>query len=131
MMSDSDMTFSVPDFTLGEYIRLGRKWDVEDIVQYAKYQCKAQWVPAKKLLDNFKHVHTDEPTGSPEFITRALRADLRYAIVVVKEEDNFLSVVDGLHRLWKAIKIYKRKRVKVRILTRSELLDIQHEIGDF
>ena len=43
----------------------------------------------------------NETPGSPEFVARAERSDLRYPIVVVRYPDGDF-IADGNHRLWKA-----------------------------
>ena len=43
----------------------------------------------------------DELPGSPEFVKRAMRSDLKHPIVVIRYQSGDV-VVDGNHRLWKA-----------------------------
>ena len=111
-----------------------RVWEVDDVI------ARTQQKPVERLpvLDLFDAVFmsgdttdlTDEPVGSYEFRIRCHRANLRWPILVVRDDDGIPSVVDGYHRLWKA---WSRgsKTILARVLTRAELYAIPHAIPNF
>lgn len=55
-------------------------------------------VPLTDLRDNV--TYTDEPIGSPAFIERARQADHSQPVLLEREPDGTLSIVDGVHRVW-------------------------------
>ena len=58
---------------------------------------------------------------------RMMNADTSYPLLVVVEKGNNLSVADGLNRLYKAIKIEKKKTLPVYIVTKSEIEDLKEK----
>ena len=56
-----------------------------------------------------------------------MNADTSYPLLVVVEKGNNLSVADGLNRLYKAIKIEKKKTLPVYIVTKSEIEDLKEK----
>jgi len=99
------------------------RWRVGQLVRYAEDHTTAERIPLSKLLHNLRSIEADEPVGSEEFIERALRADRRYPIIVCREPRGKLTVLDGLHRIWKA-KAKGSAEIWARVITRKQLRSI-------
>ena len=104
----------------------GKSWDeqtfsdekgdykVSDIDAYAKKNGKSEEIsiqpwessPLKHNLEPSEHEEEEDLPGSPAFVQRAEKTDLKYPILVVdyKDEDPRYWIADGVHRLWKAKK---------------------------
>lgn len=98
-------------------------YDVMDMVHYAEKTKDVVDVPISKLMHNFEaspEELTDEIPGSPEFIERAKKADMKYPILIIKYDDG-LWIADGVHRTWKAHHLLGQDSIKARILDQSEL----------
>ena len=50
-----------------------------------------------------------------------MNSDTSYPLLVVIEKGNNLSVADGLNRLYKAIKIEKKKTLPIYLVTKEEI----------
>jgi hypothetical protein len=93
------------------------------LIRYAEKHATAERISVRKLAHNLRNMEADEPVGSEEFIERARRADRRYPIVVCRERGGSLTVLDGLHRLWKA-KDKRARSIWARVITRKQLRSI-------
>jgi DNA-binding CsgD family transcriptional regulator len=101
-------------------------WNVPDILDHAKQHGELTEIPVKDLLNNLEpspQETGDELPGSPEFIERAKKADLKYPIIVIKYPDG-LFIADGVHRLWKA-KEQQIENMKAYLMDHSQLSDIK------
>jgi len=65
---------------------------------------------------------TDEEVGTQAFIERALDADGRWPILVLRHERR-LHVMDGFHRLWKAQHL-GRPDIGARVVPVKDLLGL-------
>ena len=98
-----------------------REVPIGALIYYAdKTNKPAVSVSIKDLEHNFEDTDTDEEIDSPEFRERAEKADLKYPIMAVRNEDGSLSVMDGMHRLWKA-KNQGDDDIQVQVFDQSEL----------
>lgn len=79
----------------------------------------------RRLLHNLNTMRTDDGVGSDGFVERALATDCRWPILVFREKDGKLHVLDGTHRLWKA-KHYGRTKISGRIVPLKDLLNVTH-----
>ena len=85
------------------------EYKVPDILAHAKrYYPQEVSMPVALLLHNLEpseHETGDELPGHPEFIERAIEADLSYPILVIdyQDEEPRYWIADGVHRLWKAV----------------------------
>lgn len=84
-------------------------------------------IPMKKILHELEPKsweEGEERPGTPEFIDRAERSELKYPIITFKDDEQVkpgeLSIMDGVHRIWKAYHIKKQDSIKGHILTREE-----------
>lgn len=84
----------------------GPEFSVKQLFDFAKQTTKLTLMPVQSLADTEfsgnQHA-SDEPDDSPEFTERAMRSDLSFPILVGKEGNEF-HVIDGRHRLFKAMK---------------------------
>jgi len=98
-------------------------YSVKQMIRYAYDMKSTVELPVKSLLHNLETSENetgDDIPGHPLFIKRAKRASLDYPILVVNYDDG-LWIADGVHRLWKAVKIYKLKNIKAYVLDKDEL----------
>lgn len=88
------------------------EWNVPDIVDYATENGKKMSFSigdlAKIAFQPSEDEEFDEVPGSPEFIERAMKTDLKYPITVVRYDDGDF-IADGNHRLWKARELGQKK----------------------
>lgn len=98
------------------------EYAVKDIVNYA-YKKQLQNFSVDELAEiAFQHSSDedfDEVPGSPAFVARAEKSDLKYPIVVIQYPDGKF-IADGNHRLWKA-KSLGMKAIKGYRITPQEL----------
>jgi len=66
----------------------------------------------------------DEVPGSPEFVDRAMKTDLKYPITVIRYDDGDF-IADGNHRLWKA-RAEGWKKISGYLLQSDDLVNIPH-----
>lgn len=99
-----------------------KEWWVEDIVEYIKNNnIKSQILDISSL----EMSDADEEYGSEDFIKRVNKADLKYPIIVVKDEkEDKYSIVDGMHRVYKA-QSQGLDKINAYILTYDDLNNIQ------
>lgn len=98
-------------------------YSVKKMIRYAQSTKQVVDLPVSVLMHNLETSENetgDDIPGHPLFIERAKRASLDYPIVVVNYDDG-LWIADGVHRLWKAVKIQKLKSIKAYVLDRDEL----------
>ena len=81
------------------------EWSVPDIIDYATENGKKMSFSVKSLAEiafmPSPDEEFDEVPGSPEFVDRAMKTDLKYPITVIRYDDGDF-IADGNHRLWKA-----------------------------
>lgn len=81
------------------------EWNVPDIVDYASENGTRVWFNIDDLaeiaFEPSPNEKRDDIPGSPEYIERAMKADLKYPIIVIRYDDGDF-IADGNHRLWKA-----------------------------
>jgi hypothetical protein len=96
------------------------EYPVGDLLYFADKNKETEEMLVQWLLPLLENTDTDEAVGSKAFHDRSMKADLKYPILILRELDGSLSVMDGLHRLYKANWL-KNKIIKVKIIERSEL----------
>jgi hypothetical protein len=79
------------------------EFSVPELFDWAKNNVPLTNIPTKALEENIEHSESDEAWGSEEFHERAMQADLSYPILVFEDENGFLWIADGMHRLYKAM----------------------------
>ena len=102
------------------------EWSVPDIVDYATENGKKMMFVVDDLAEiAFKpspDEKGDEVPGSPEYIERAMKTDLKYPIIVIRYDDGDF-IADGNHRLWKARQL-GLKKIPGYLLQSDDLDDI-------
>ena len=116
-------------------------WNVVDIEKYAAKHGKKEKVSIEELERHLKPTDkesTDERPDTPEFVDRAMRADMSYPIIAIDyggdrgpdgylaDYDKGLWIADGVHRIFKA-KDSGYKSITALIITDEELNNIEHE----
>ena len=89
---------------------------VSDVIDLSKDK-PVKEIDPKKIKYNFEGRIEDES----ETEQRVMKADLSYPILVVKnEKGEIFGLLDGTHRLQKAL-LQKKKKIKVKIFNKEEL----------
>lgn len=92
------------------------EFKVSDVIQQAENKPTVSLNP-KKIDYNFEGRVEDEH----ETNKRVMKADLSYPILVVKNEDGkIFALLDGTHRLQKALML-KKKKISAKVFYKSEL----------
>ena len=117
-------------------------WNVVDIEKYAAKHGKKEKVSIVELerhLEPTDEESTDERPDTPEFVERAMKADLSYPILAIDyggdrgpngylaDYDKGLWIADGVHRIFKA-KHSGLKSINALIITDKELNNLEHGI---
>lgn len=106
------------------------EYRVNDIIQYAINNTSLTNVSTRLLLNNLEQSPEDKPEdipGNPVFVKRAMKADLKYPIIIIKYTDG-MWIADGVHRLWKAV--HKGARtIKAYVIPNKSLKKIKKGIG--
>lgn len=99
------------------------QFKVSDVIDLSKNK------PVKKLnVDDIHYNFEGRREDESETDKRVMNADLSYPILVVKNEDGkIFALLDGTHRLQKAIKL-KHKKIKAKVFNKEELK--QFEVKD-
>ena len=95
-------------------VHLGRQYRVDDLIELTKNK-PVYNLPVEQLIWIFDYSTPDE--------ARVLRADLKVPIIVIEEKlENGaeLVVLDGLHRVAKAVRL-KKSTILARLITPTEL----------
>lgn len=78
-------------------------YNILELVRWAEQNCKLKRIPTKDLVHEFEGDNqSEEPDGSPEFLERASQSE-DYPIVIQRDIFGVLRVMDGRHRLCKAL----------------------------
>jgi hypothetical protein len=97
------------------------RWRVGALIDWAKVRgIRSVMVEAAPLAAQFEHCGADEPVGSPAFVRRARETDLDAPIILCMRGEDWI-VADGLHRLWKAVYIERRRQISAYVLPLDEL----------
>jgi hypothetical protein len=59
-----------------------------------------------------------------------MNSDTSYPLLVVVEKGNNLSVADGLNRLYKAIKVEKKKTLPIYLVTKKEIENLKEKSSE-
>lgn len=125
-MSKSNSTEFTKNLEGQSYSDNNGEWMVLDILDYAKKNSKLQFFSIDNLAEiafqKSPYESFDEVPGSPEFINRAMKSDLKYPIIVVRYPDGDF-IADGNHRLWKA-RSEGLKKIRGYLLKDEDLLNI-------
>ena len=81
----------------------GNRYNVEMLYKFAEASTEPEEIPVESLVKGFYKTELDEPHWSDKFVERAQEADLSFPILVAQDNKKRLWVVDGNHRLGKAI----------------------------
>lgn len=95
----------------------GVEYDVPKLVDWARRVTKVVDVLIADLVGGGG---SDEPDDSPEFAARAALSDLNYPILVGRDRSGRLHVMDGRHRVHKAVN-QKRDAVPAFIVNLDDL----------
>lgn len=98
----------------------GDVWYVPDLLEIACSSGQIQRIPLEKLYSSYRVTKASERKNSQDFIQRALRADLRYPILVFQGRNGAFHICDGLHRYWKARHL-GNSTIKARVIPYSAL----------
>jgi hypothetical protein len=98
------------------------EFKVSDVISMSKDK-PTKKVDIKDIHYNFQgRVEDDSETNK-----RVMKADLSYPILVVKnEEGKIFALLDGTHRLEKAIKL-NHKKIKAKVFNKEELIKFKVE----
>ena len=92
------------------------EFKVSDVIDLAKDKPVVKLDP-KEIKYNFEGRIEDEG----ETNKRVMKADLSYPILVVKnEDDEIFALLDGTHRLQKAL-LQNKKKIKAKVFDKEEL----------
>jgi hypothetical protein len=106
----------------------GGEWHVGDLIHQAESTKEVEEVPIADIEESLSSLSADEEVGSKEFRERADKADLKYPVILMRNEDGSLDIVDGSHRAWKARE--QKVPLKARILEPSDLKKIDEVTDD-
>lgn len=107
----------------------GRSWSVEKVYRFVKKHKKKYYHPRYDLdniKDNLKWWRSIYSIKNKKHRNRMLDADTKYPILVVKDGEE-LNVCDGLNRLYKAIKIEKRKTLPVYLFDKEDIMHLKNK----
>ena len=105
-------------------------FSVEKVYDFVKKNKKKYFknnFPLDKIKHNLEWWNKSYDIKNKDPKERMMNADTSYPLLVVVEKGNNLSVADGLNRLYKAIKIEKKKTLPVYIVTKSEIEDLKEK----
>jgi hypothetical protein len=113
----------------------GRTWGdgeveyhVGDLIHLAESTKDVEEVPFSDIEKSFEETESDEEVESRDFQERADKADLKYPVILLRQEDGSLDIMDGKHRAWKARE--KGVPLKARILEWDDLEDLPQVEGE-
>lgn len=102
---DAFCKYAMVSFEEQKYSDDKGEWSVPDIVDYATNNGKKMSFSVDALAEiafmPSPDEEGDEVPGSPEYVERAMKTDLKYPITVIRYDDGDF-IADGNHRLWKA-----------------------------
>lgn len=84
----------------------GIEFDVGRLSAFAVENLTARELPVSELLHNLigpDALSCDEPLWSRDFRRRSKRAHLEYPLLLTRDSDGRLGIIDGAHRLAKSI----------------------------
>lgn len=102
----------------------GNEYSVEDVYDFVKKNKEKYFhpkLPISKIKHNIEWWNKNYDIKNKEHKERMMKADTSYPLLVVVEKDGNLSVSDGLNRLYKAVKIEKKKTLPVYMVNKSEI----------
>ena len=102
----------------------GNEFSVEKVYDFVKKNKNKYFhanFPISKIKHNIEWWNKNYNIKNKEHKERMMNADTSYPLLVIVEKGNNLSVSDGLNRLYKAIKIEKKKTLPVYLITKSEI----------
>jgi len=108
----------------------GNKFSVEDVYDFVKKNKKKYYkkdYPLEKIKHNLKWWNKNYDIKNSEHKERMMNADTSYPLLVVIEKNGNHSVADGLNRLYKAIKVEKKKKLPVYVVNKSEIEHLSSE----
>ena len=101
-----------------------KTYSVEKVYDFAKKN-KVKYFknkfPLSKIAHNLEWWNKNYDISNKEHKKRMMDSDTSFPLLVIKEKDGNLSVADGLNRLYKAIKIEKKKSLPVFLIDRKDL----------
>jgi hypothetical protein len=102
----------------------GNHFQVEDVYDFVKKNKKKYYkedYPLENIKHNLEWWNKNYDIKNPEHKSRMMNADTSYPLLVVIEKNGNHSVADGLNRLYKAIKVEKKKKLPVYVVNKSEI----------
>jgi disulfide oxidoreductase YuzD len=108
----------------------GNEYSVEDVYDFVKKNKKKYYhskFPISKIKHNIEWWNKSYDIKNKEHKERMMNADTSYPLLVVVEKGDNLSVADGLNRLYKAIKVEKKKTLPVYIVKKSEIENLKEK----
>ena len=102
----------------------GNEFSVEKVYNFVKKNKNKYFhanFPISKIEHNIEWWNKHYNIKNKEHKERMMNADTSYPLLVIVEKGNNLSVSDGLNRLYKAIKVEKKKTLPVYLITKSEI----------
>jgi len=102
----------------------GNEFSVETVYDFVKKNKKKYFkekFPLKKIEHNLKWWNKIYDIKNSKHKERMMNADTSFPLLVVIEKNGNYSVADGLNRLYKAIKIEKRKTLPVYVVNKNDI----------
>jgi len=108
----------------------GNEFSVEkvyDFVKKNKDKYYKESYPIEKIKHNLEWWNKNYDIKNPKHKKRMMNADTSYPLLVVVEKNGNYSVADGLNRLYKAIKIEKKKTLPVYVVKKNDIEHLSQE----
>lgn len=102
----------------------GNEFSVEKIYDFVKKNKDKYFhpnFPISKIKHNLEWWEKNYDIKNKEHKERMMNSDTSYPLLVVVEKGDNLSVADGLNRLYKAIKVEKKKTLPIYLVTKEEI----------
>ena len=111
----------------------GNKFSVEKIYDFVKKNKEKYFhprFPISKIKHNIEWWNKNYDIKNKEHKERMMNSDTSYPLLVVVEKGDNLSVADGLNRLYKAIKVEKKKTLPIYLVTKKEIENLKEKSSE-
>jgi len=111
----------------------GNEFSVEKIYDFVKKNKEKYFhprFPISKIKHNIEWWNKNYDIKNKEHKERMMNSDTSYPLLVVVEKGNNLSVADGLNRLYKAIKVEKKKTLPIYLVTKKEIENLKEKSSE-
>ena len=111
----------------------GNEFSVEKVYDFVKKNKEKYFhpnFPISKIEHNIEWWNKNYDIKNKEHKERMMNSDTSYPLLVVVEKGNNLSVADGLNRLYKAIKVEKKKTLPIYLVTKKEIENLKEKSSE-